>query len=367
MNQAFYCHIFFYISAPLFPKQIPPKSVIKTKSLILQTKIEFMLCIIRHETDPYFNLAAEEYVLKHFSRDTFMLWRNGPSIIVGKHQNTLAEINVDYVKENQIKVVRRLSGGGAVFHDLGNLNFTFIASDEDHKLVDFRKFTRPILEVLQKMGIEARFEGRNDLTIDGRKFSGNAEHVYKNRVLHHGTLLFSSQMSDLSNALNVDPDKFQDKAVKSVRSRVTNISEHLKEPMTVLEFRDKVMEHVMESTPGAEMYSFTDEDIAAIHKLKEEKYGTWEWNFGYSPRYNFRKTVKTDGGKLEVALEVNNGIIENAKFYGDFFNKLDPAEIERALAGTMHNEQAIVEKLNGFEISDYFLKVTREEFISTLF
>jgi len=326
-----------------------------------------MLCIIRHETDPYFNLAAEEYVLKKFERDSFMLWRNEPAIIVGKHQNTLAEINQDYVKENMIKVVRRLSGGGAVFHDLGNLNFTFIASGENHQLVDFRKFTQPILEVLQKLDIEARFEGRNDLTIDGRKFSGNAEHVHKNRVLHHGTLLFSAQMADLSSALKVDPDKFQDKAVKSVRSRVTNISEHLKIPLTVLEFRDLVLKHVMESTPGAELYSFTQDDITAISRLRDEKYITWEWNFGYSPKYNFRKTVKTNGGKLEVTLEVVNGTIEKARFFGDYFNKLDPSDIEHALTGTLHNETAIRERLNDFEITDYFLKIGREELITALF
>lgn len=326
-----------------------------------------MLCIIRHETDPYFNLAAEEYVLKNFERDSFMLWRNEPAIIVGKHQNTLAEINQEYVKENMIKVVRRLSGGGAVFHDLGNLNFTFIASGENHQLVDFRKFTQPILEVLQKLKIEARFEGRNDLTIDGRKFSGNAEHVHKNRVLHHGTLLFSSQMADLSSALKVDPDKFQDKAVKSVRSRVTNISEHLKTPLSVLEFRDLVLKHVMESTPGAELYSFTQDDIAAISRLRDEKYNTWEWNFGYSPKYNFRKTVKTNGGKLEVTLEVVNGTIEKARFFGDYFNKLDPVDIEQALTGTLHNEAAIRERLKDFEIPDYFLKINSEELITSLF
>ena len=326
-----------------------------------------MLCIIRHETDPYFNLAAEEYVLKNFERDSFMLWRNEPAIIVGKHQNTLAEINQEYVKENMIKVVRRLSGGGAVFHDLGNLNFTFIASGENHQLVDFRKFTQPILEVLQKLKIEARFEGRNDLTIDGRKFSGNAEHVHKNRVLHHGTLLFSSQMADLSSALKVDPDKFQDKAVKSVRSRVTNISEHLKTPLSVLEFRDLVLKHVMESTPGAELYSFTQDDIAAISRLRDEKYITWEWNFGYSPKYNFRKTVKTNGGKLEVTLEVVNRTIEKARFFGDYFNKLDPVDIEQALTGTLHNETAIRERLKDFEIPDYFLKISSEELITSLF
>ena len=183
-----------------------------------------MLCIHDKHTDPFFNLAAEEYVLKNFTEDCFMLWRNGPSIIVGKHQNTLAEINLDWVRANNIKVVRRLSGGGAVFHDLGNLNFTFIVSGEDGNLVDFRKFTKPILEVLQKLGVEAKFEGRNDLTIKGMKFSGNAEHVHKNRTLHHGTLLFSSVMADLSQALKVNPLKFTRPSNRCARGSPTSAS-----------------------------------------------------------------------------------------------------------------------------------------------
>ncbi|GAB1402923.1 lipoate--protein ligase [Lentimicrobium sp.] len=326
-----------------------------------------MLCIIRQETDPYFNLAAEEYVLKHFERDCFMLWRNDPAIIVGKHQNTLAEINLDYVKEKDIKVVRRLSGGGAVFHDLGNLNFTFVASGEKHELVDFHKFTLPILQVLLKLDIQAKFEGRNDLTIEGRKFSGNAEHVFKNRVLHHGTLLFSSEMTDLTAALKVDPEKFSDKAIKSVRSRVTNIQEHLHTPLTVLEFRDLIMQHIIETTPGAVEYSFSKDDIEAIKKLRDEKYSTWDWNFGYSPRYNFHKTIKTAGGKLEVSLEVQNGIIENARFYGDYFNMHDPADIERALEGTSHNIDAITSVLNQFNFNDYFINISKQEFLKALF
>ncbi|MCX6286141.1 MAG: lipoate--protein ligase [Bacteroidetes bacterium] len=327
-----------------------------------------MLIIKRHNTDPYFNLATEEYALKEIADDSFMLWRNAPSIIVGKHQNTLAEINVEYVKQNNIHVVRRLSGGGAVFHDLGNLNFTFIQTGQSDLLVDFRKFTQPILDVLLKLGIDARFEGRNDLTISGKKFSGNAEHIWKNRVLHHGTLLFSSKMADLSQALNVDPLKFKDKAVKSVRSRVSNISEHLKGPMDVMNFSDLIQEHIITMYPDAKAYDLSDEDHQKINELVRLKYSTWEWNFGYSPNYNFKKILRTEkSGTIEFDLDVKNGTILHIKIFGDYFSKFDTEELEEALIGVPHEESAIRKALERFDLGDYFSNLTMEEFLKGVF
>jgi len=327
-----------------------------------------MLIIRRQNTDPFFNLATEEYVLKKISEDSFMLWRNEPSIIVGKHQNTLAEINMDYVKQNNIKVVRRLSGGGAVFHDLGNLNFTFTMRSEDENMINFRKYTEPILEVLQKMGIDARFEGRNDLTIGGKKFSGNAMHIWKNKVLSHGTLLFSSHMPDLSAALNVDPLKFRDKAVKSVRSRVTNISEHLKDPMDVLQFADTIQDHIAGKYPDARFYDLTDEDHWKINELVKSKYETWDWNFGYSPNYNFKKILRTEkSGTIEFDLDVHDGIIRKIRIYGDYFGKYDTEEIEVALTGIEHNEESIRIALQGYDLNDYIVNLNVEDFISGFF
>jgi len=327
-----------------------------------------MLIIKRHHTNPYFNLAAEEYFLKETNEDIFMLWRNEPAIIVGKHQNTLSEINIDYVKENNIRVVRRLTGGGAVFHDLGNLNFTFVQSNKDHTLNDFRKYTEPILEVLLKLGIDARFEGRNDLTIEGKKFSGNAEMVWKNRVLHHGTLLFSATMTDLSQALKVNEAKFRDKAVKSIRSRVTNISEHLKEPMDVMQFSNLIQEHITEMYPEALFYELTDEDHRLIDELVMTRYSTWDWNFGNSPEYNFRKVIRTEySGTIEFCMNVRNGIILQTRIYGDYFSNADPKEIEDILADIPHEEDAIRKAVSTFDISTYFSKLTVDEFVKGLF
>ena len=326
-----------------------------------------MLCIHHHSTDPYFNIATDEYIFKHLKEDCFMLWRNDNAIIVGKHQNTLAEINIDYVKEHDIKVVRRLSGGGAVYHDLGNLNYSFTKTGENSEMVDFKKYTLPMIEVLQSLGVDAKFEGRNDLTIDGKKFSGNAEHVFKNKVLHHGTLLFTSEMKNVSGALKINPLKYSDKAVKSVPKRVTNISEHLKVPITLEEFTQKIMDHIISTHTDCVLYEFSESDLEAIKKIRDEKYATWEWNYGYSPDYNFKKGVRTEGGTLEMNLDVEKGIIQKVKIYGDFFNEKDISEIESALINVPQNENNIRNIFNQFPIGKYFHNMSSEELISAMF
>ena len=322
-----------------------------------------MLIIYNDNTNPYFNLAMEEYLLKNNTEDLFILWRNKPSVIVGKNQNTLSEINLEYVKENSIPVVRRQSGGGAVFHDLGNINFTFITNN-NNSFSDFKKFTQPIIDLLKTMGLDATFSGRNDLLIDGKKFSGNAQYNYRNKVMHHGTLLFSSQITDLSNALKVKSIKFEGKGIKSVKSRVTNISEHLDTKMSVLEFKDLIMNYMASIDSDNKLYTLSKEDIDGIEKLVEKKYNTWEWNFGNSPKYSFSNELKYPGGNVEFNLEINKGVISKIKFFGDFFGKEDIENLEILLSGVKHKEESLREILSNIDINNYLLGADMDILIS---
>ncbi|SFN39175.1 lipoate--protein ligase [Proteiniclasticum ruminis] len=323
-----------------------------------------MRYIISENTDAYFNLASEEYLLKHTDEDIFYLWRNDNAIIVGTNQNTLSEINVEYVKEKEIKVVRRLTGGGAVYHDLGNINYTFIENSKK-SFNDFRGFCEPITKALNELGVNAEFSGRNDMTIDGKKFSGTAQCKYKNRVMHHGTLLFSSKKSDISGALKPRDIKFTGKSVKSVASRITNISEHLESPMDVLEFRDRIMRSVAGGLDNITVFDAIEEE--KIKKLREDKYSTWEWNYGQSPKFSMTKEGRFTGGTVEVTLDVQKGCIENIRIYGDFFGTVNIHELEEKLIGVKHQEQNVLDALKEVTLADYMVNVQNEELAGLLF
>ncbi|MDF2686404.1 MAG: lplJ [Clostridia bacterium] len=325
-----------------------------------------MQIIYLSTTDPEFNLAAEEYFLNTSKTDICILWQNEDSIIVGRNQNTLSEINIEKVKELNIKVVRRMSGGGAVFHDLGNLNYTFISQNNPQDYLNFAKFTKPIIEVLNKMGVSAQLSGRNDLLIDDKKFSGNAQYISKDKLLHHGTLLFSSNIDKLTDLLKCNPEKIRSKGISSIKNRVTNISSHLSESMSVLELKDRIIDHVLSSN-SAVLRAVLPEDLTAIIKLKNEKYSTWEWNYGYSPKYTFHKINYFPSGGIEINLEIKSGIIEKANIFGDFFSLYGLLDFENLLIGLKHNEENISNFLDSINFNNYFAGITKQQLLDCFF
>lgn len=321
-----------------------------------------MIYIRNDDNRPQFNLALEQYVFDSLDEfdEIFLLWINGPSIIVGKNQNTIEEVNLDYIKENNIDVVRRLSGGGAVYHDLGNLNYTIISKSKESSAFNFEAFSRPVIEVLAKLGVKAEFTGRNDLTIDGKKFCGNAQYMKKGKVLHHGAMLFDTDLTVLGNALKVSQDKIASKGVKSVRSRVTNIIDHLEEKITIEEFKQLLLEHMFQDMELKE-YKLTEEDYENINKLMEERYNTWEWNFGESPKFNIEKSKRYPAGKIETKIDVEDGIIKSLKIYGDFFGGGEISTVEEKFKGVRYKEEDIDQVLDSIDVEYYFAKISKEE------
>ena len=329
-----------------------------------------MKYIENYSNDPRYNLAFEEYCFKNLPTDDdyVILWINGPAIIVGKNQNTLEEINLDFVRTNGISVVRRITGGGAVYHDLGNLNFSFIVNSDKAKVIDFKKYNIPILNALQKLGIPAELKGRNDIVIEDMKFSGIAQSIWRERVLNHGTLLFDTQLDVLGQALNVKQDKIESKGIKSVRSRVTNIKPYLEEEITVEEFRDIILKHIFQMEgKEPEKYELSKEDLDAINKSFEEKYSTWDWNYGSSPAFNYHNYKRFPFGSVDVRLHIEDGIIKESRIYGDFFGSENVEKLEETLKGLKYEEDQVLSVINEEDLKKYFGNISMEEFKELLF
>jgi lipoate-protein ligase A len=298
-------------------------------------------------TDPRWNLALEQYVFEQMDRsgEYFILWRNANTIVVGKNQNTVQEINNDYVRRHGITVVRRLSGGGAVYHDLGNLNYTFIADGERMEKLDFQLFCQPVVQTLRSFGVHAEISGRNDITVDGKKFSGNSQYLRQGRVMHHGTILFNSDLSVVEKALHTDESKIASKGITSIRSRVTNLSEYLTPDVTLDCFKARLLAYVTEQK-GLRPAHLTPEDRQKIAAIERGRYDTWEWNYGRSPDYTDRCVRRIEGcGQVEVSLLVEAGIIRDIQFFGDFFGSGDTAELAQQLKDCPRRREEIERRL----------------------
>ena len=318
-------------------------------------------------TDPHFNLALEQYIFDHWDRqhEYFMLWRNDNAVIVGKHQNTVAEVNAAYVREKGVRVVRRLSGGGAVYHDLGNLNFTFIVNGSSAAL-DIALFCAPVLEALADLGVQAERSGRNDLTLGGRKFSGNAQYVKRDRVMHHGTILYDSDLSVVSQVLTPPKDKIESKGLQSVQSRVTNIKPHMPEDAPIEVFAARLRERMFRNNPLTQR-DLTQEDLLGLRALQAQRYDCWEWNYGASPAFSIRKERRVEGcGRLEVAMEVVAGLITGIAFTGDYFAVADSGDLVALLTGKRLEAATLRDALSGTDINLYFTGLDMETFIDVL-
>jgi lipoate-protein ligase A len=298
-----------------------------------------MFCITLESTDPAFNLAIEELLLKNRKEEYLILGINIPSLIIGKHQSPHIEINTRFVTEQNIPVLRRISGGGTVYHDPGNLNFTFIRQSEAGKQVDFRKYSQPVIGFLASEGVEARFEGKNDLKVGGLKISGNAEHVHRNRVLHHGTLLFSTSLDMLRNSIRKDTSGYTSRAVGSNPSSVTNLNGMMPQYKNIFEFRDGMMDYLIESLPDAVRYELSENEIIEARSLAESKYRTWKWNWAYGPEYHFVSRFEFSGKPVTCRLHVKDGTIRDCILDGS--DKL--GALAEKLKGKRHMDEDISE------------------------
>lgn len=320
--------------------------------------------------NPAINLAIEEYALKHLPmEDSYLLFYiNQPSIIIGKHQNTIEEINQEYVRDNHIQVVRRLSGGGAVYHDLGNLNFSFITKDDGQSFHNFLKFTQPVIEFLQKMGVPAELSGRNDLQVGEKKISGNAQFSTRGRMFSHGTLMFDLDLDDVQASLKANPEKFKSKSTKSVRSRVANIKELLGTDMTIEQFRAELLRSIFGMEPDqVPQYVLEEKDWEVINQIAKERYQNWDWNYGLSPESNVKHAKKFPVGIIDIRMNLKDGHISEIKIYGDFFGVGDVADIENALRGKRYEENEVKEALAAIDVKHYFGNLESEDLIGLIF
>ncbi|MBU0278266.1 MULTISPECIES: lipoate--protein ligase [unclassified Gemella] len=327
-----------------------------------------MIYIDTKSNDPKFNTAVEFYAFNELAKkdDVFILWINKPCIVVGKNQNTTEEINQKYCDEKGIEIVRRVSGGGAVYHDLNNLNYTIISNGRSGEAFDFKSFSQPVIDALATLGVSASFTGRNDLEIDGRKFCGNAQYVRNGRIMHHGCLMFDVDTSVLSEALKVSKDKIESKGIKSVSSRVTNIKEYVpNEEMTVQDFKESLRLH-MEEKFGMTSYVLSEEELTEIKKIQTEKNDSWDWVYGKNPEFNIKRNRRLSTGKIEANIQVDNGHITNVKFFGDFFGVMDVEDISKKLEGVRYSKKDISEVLEKEDINSYFLGAKLEEVVDII-
>lgn len=324
-----------------------------------------MFYIETGSTDPCWNLAFEEYILKNRTDgEWLMLWQNANTIVIGLNQTAEEEINRAYTDAHVVTVIRRKTGGGAVYHDLGNLNYSFISDTGPLEEMTLQHFTAPVCRALRSMGLDASCSGRNDILVNGKKVSGTAQRIEKHRILHHGTLLFDSDLEAASAALNADPEKFKSKSTKSVRSRIGNIRAALAEDMDMGEFKERLLREL--AADGIKPCALTDRELEEVAKMAET-YRSREWTYGKSPRFGYTNKRRFDGGTLKVSADVEKGVIKDIAFFGDFMAVRDNTAAVDALKGTVFSPEAVRAVLSGLPVSEMFGGIGPDEICALLF
>lgn len=326
-------------------------------------------------TDPRINLAIETYLVQEMPLDEpiLLFYINEPSIIIGRNQNTIEEINTEYVEKQGIHVVRRLSGGGAVYHDAGNLNFSFIMPDDGESFRNFGKVTQPIIDALHDMGVEdAELKGRNDLVIDDKKFSGNAMYSTNGRMFAHGTLMFDSDVNEVVNALKVRKDKIESKGIKSIRSRVTNIKPYLTDThqnMSTKDFRQEILLKIFETDKleDVNVYKLTEKDWERINAISDKLYRNWDWNYGRSPEFDLVRRQRFAIGSIEAKMNVSEGEIKEIKLFGDFFGLGEISDVEKVLTGVKYDKESIKAAVEEIDVKKYFGNIEKEDLVGLLY
>lgn len=318
-------------------------------------------------TDPYYNMAFDEYCLESLPIDepVFYLWQNRPAVIVGFNQEVNTEVNLDYLKANGIALVRRVTGGGAVYHDLGNLNYTIVGRSEDLER-DYPEYASLMMKALQALGVPATLSGRNDILVGERKVSGFAKRVCKDRLMVHGTLMYDVDLEILTKVLNPSVTKLQSKGIASVRSRVANLCEYLPK-MTDIHMFSKQLGEILSCNNTDTEYQLSEKDLANIQRLRDDKFAKWEWNYGRSPKATLVHSARLACGTVEVHLTLKENRISSCRFGGDFLGNLPASEVETLLQGVAYEPDAIRACLLSIKISHYFDGVVADDLIKMMF
>jgi lipoate-protein ligase A len=304
-----------------------------------------MLYIMNERMDPAFNLSTEEYLVTIVREPTFMLWRNRPSVIIGRNQNPYRQVDAGFLERAEIPVLRRISGGGAVYHDRGNINFTIVRPTGKKLTLDCQTQLQPIIRFLRRMGLAAEFDGTNALSVEGKKISGNAQHIHKGMMLHHGTLLYDAALHTLSNALRTTAGaKYTDRSVDSVRQPVANLRTFMNRHLSVGEFMQRLFEYIQSENGGCRVL-LSSADEAEIQKLAASKYRTWNWNFGHTPEYGFTHTTQLGRVIVNIKMQVRSGTIRQIEFTGKGLNDRFSRDLQHLLKGCRHRREEVADAI----------------------